>query len=826
MPSSAHNLGLARLVIPHEHLQTARAFDLSLEKTDDGRFKLSGLSPDALARLCPDDIAHDQGAFDKANLIQFLTFLDKPLLPSNAKSSAMQKRQRTHQLLKLLSTGSIQLSKRHITDTLGEDDEHVITQADIAEGTRWERSPDFEPPNPFVKISARRYSVDDERHIPGATAAPERGFVLALDQSEPDPLRPKAHDLREKLLQEIQKLCINIAEDAKDIALTGTQLKALTKKLSWHPFPALLKETAFEERLADHIRSIERRARTLETAYQPTLSLRTLAKASSALTPMISGQAAQSFWAHHHFCDRNDSPLEDLAEELQLLNAAAVHFETSGTDSPAIQAAILKEFSSLLTFSNDIAGLMASAARKHTPDQAETFTELSNTFTAIAEAIPDGAKPKLNRLERKVRDTFALATKQGPGSVRRLGQLFIDITVDFYGDVVSGLVKQPALLIPTALIIGGLMSQKQFTSTDSSDYQLCLEGKARVPEMDDDFNLTGNTIIIDDPGINPSQCALSSQHTDVGWYRSKTIPFLVMFGKYQHVVSNQIIAGPSNALLHGIEDTTEALYTQLGIPFDKDSEFSKTYNTVIPAVADTLFWLNNFQDATHAPLWIHGFMLGLMFGFWHEQSMKKIAKMGNPLFNMGLETGDNLLKLSGFKKSYSVAENLLALQQGTPLKTEFRNPINALSSSYTKAVQGITKLPQELQEKLQALAGKPTALAGLSVGVAFAGAAGLDMAGIDHQIIDTMSRTFSGTLSTLSPAAAFTAFQLVQDHIVVHMLATAGLTAGGAITGAIAKKGLSPAFHAALDIATSNIRDLQQRFAAEDSPTLEQQLEL
>lgn len=651
-----HTLGLrGHFTVPHKLQKTADHYGLKIDRAGPDAYRLSPFEKDwDIGRFCPAHIVRDGNRFTSENLIRFLDFLHQPLRAGLEAATPLDKQQTQrvalHRLLRFATDGSVEIP-RETTDELQKETAecHAKTEQAMRDADAWALHYEL------------GHTETSQSAIPNSAYLPKEGFTLHVRRpcAAAKSQQGKAQkELNRQLWEMIDTVTAGRYKDRPlNISFSGEELIQFCSEFHRRTIDSdkvnillLLQEVEFEEAVQKRLANVEIRARkiAISSAFyrlaeqlpetsDPKRKLKNLMQSASALTPVLDSKIMHDIWTRYHFTERNDSPLPGIGKEYASMLAVMDLYARELHLAPAQVEAIAHEFYPLLAFSEKMAGLLHDGFSKaenrmnlryKLATMQQTFQSASMLSVSMnTERFDDPYKDTLDAVEK-----FIGAGRPLPLEIASAG---VDTTIDFTMDVVNFIRESPKVAAAFILLAGALYAMKSGNSdaAKAANDMIMVFG---------DEGLQATAIDMD--SLPPEARITQNWHYDMG-----------VFGLYKHYMYDNAVVGPAQTIMDWVRMSVHWAYGQTGIPINADPVFSKTAAKVAEPIADRLFDLNIFQNASHVAFWLYMTAKGFNHGF---KGAKKVFDLLSPLTDLGYGLGVTSLEKLHLKKRTLLASTL------------------------------------------------------------------------------------------------------------------------------------------------------------------------
>jgi len=685
-------LGLKGNFAINERLQSVFAhYDLDLH-CDGTDYVVSSAEEDFdLSTICPDHISREGNRFDLSSLKEFGEFLHQPTRKtleelkatddpaqtrlaryrraSERKANVHKARTDVHRLLRFGITGSVEIppeQEERLDREIAEC--HEQTERAMRDADKWRSEIEFG--NKQDGISA----------IPKTSVKPNEGFSIELEEEGGDHTGKYQRELDRRFWSTVEQ-----ATDGKyknkppQLSLSGEELKRFCEiAVESGELGELIDGVEFEEAVQAKLASVEglKNKMAVASAVRSQIgcasedsSISTLAKASSALHPVMSSAFMRNVWAQYSFTERHNSPFESLAKEYATLIAVSKYYLEKGATS-ADKEAIAHQFYSLIAFSSQFIealedGLEKEAlANKARTEEIKGFQNelraLKDSFSEIygesvslsSEFLSDEQQDALKAVQNYAGKPSSTAQKiknSVTAPIHAGGETFVDFTKDVFNFVR----EDPRVAAGFIALAGTLVAIKGGGDPNAAASALS-SGLA--------FSNTGEMTktAVNSVGIAEDLFGNSSYHWDL-----KFSP-LTGYELYKHFANANFIVGPSQQFMEGIRSGVHTAYAFAGIEPNYDSVCNQVSDAVIEPLADQMFAVNMFQNFSHAAFWMWSYSKGYNHGL---NGASQLLELSGPITNLSYRTGKKLSRTT--KDNVLAPLSEIAQRSGIPVVDKF-----------------------------------------------------------------------------------------------------------------------------------------------------------
>lgn len=704
-----HTLGYQghRQFTPHA-IKALEQIGAQIHHLGGGRYQLSAAAGAVdLETFCPTYIAHDNGVFDRKNLVAFMDWMNQPSAAflahkTGKKQNAPQNKAARQAMLGFMNfalTGHAELQDKARDFLEKETAEcHAETEDAIRQNDEWTTENEFGNNESFASALPNT-SIDPAR---GFTLFPHPDFLAAQDGQG----QSAAQSLFRDAINAATRGRHNGAESA--IVLSAKELERFYDVASAADLETMVARLRFETAVQTKAEQIQTRARALvlqqarapqdeaAAAQNSRRKLDALLGATSAFTPVMRSQYLQQSWWRSHvteswFADKNDTPYGELAEEYAVFTALMHAYSQKDDLVPAQLQAITEEFYPLLVTTDKVREIIENAAQKARVEMPQgisafrqAFDDARSTHMTVAEKfLPDHHQEALAGLDHTLKSgakAFVQSLTVDP--LKGGAEAGWDVTKDVWNYLAED-PKQAALVIAGGFALYALSSN---TGVD-----------AGTLAANNDILMLGMDGLI--PTAAPKELSAEaaqtqSFHYDVGFSLKNSIKDMLSgdlaspYYVYKHFTNYMMVEGTEWSM-DKFENAMQYTARQMGFEGNPNTTFSAGAKSTMYALASFYFSLNLFQNFSHTGFWAWAGKKGFTHG---GKGALQIVELAAPLMNPLYQAGVNIAELTPLKKKAGLAERLMRITQEPDTHFDYQGHLDLDSSAFDAA-------PASQQEK-------------------------------------------------------------------------------------------------------------------------------
>ncbi len=708
-------LGLRGQFALREKLEKiAEAYDLHVTRVGSNRYAIQSASGTLdLDALCPSFVHHDNGVMNNANMKRLLDFLHQPVRTTLAYHAQQEKaenkegkhtskediqtgRETLHRVLRFAATDSVMVHSHdhhhhhdhdhdhhdhgHHHDAHLDGDIcacHAETEAAMRDADAWRSDLEFANPE------------ESAVSVPASGFDPERGFALSLNENilSPDNFDgPHQRSLARYVVESIEDATgESIGQNSEhehhhvhehhdhdhhdhhdhghdhhhdcghdhhspkhQVHLTGQELEELVLGTRQPELGQLLERVEFEEMVHDAFDRLGTRQESLKktgaftrlTAHiqrDESEKLRQLMQATSALAPVMSSGYMQDMWTRYHFSERYETPLEGLNREYAIFLAVMEQYAEKDNLSTLELEALAQEFYPLMAFSEKVMATLEDASEQAKTGKNDFYSQGREAFQNASIAGVSLSEKQLEEDHQEILTVFQKSLSQGGGAASQATEATVDAAVDFTMDVVNFIRESPKV---AATFVG--LATTLYIMNNGGDAETAQQAANDMVML---FGETGlEEAAIDYESLPEEAREVQNWHWDMG-----------PLGLYKHYMYDNAVVGPAQTMLDWFRVGVHWSYETVGLPIDGDSAFSKAAERVVEPLANQLFNVNLFQNASHAAFWMYMTSKGFRHGL---RGAQKVFDLLSPLTNLGYQSGLSTIEHLRLKQKTSLSERL------------------------------------------------------------------------------------------------------------------------------------------------------------------------
>lgn len=256
---------------------------------------------------------------------------------------------------------------------------------------------------------------------------------------------------------------------------------------------------------------------------------------------------------------------------------------------------------------------MQESKSEHAAKLREGFSQASVTGVSAVDKLLDGEHQDVLAVLEK-------ALGQGGGAAGQLAAATVDTTLDFTMDVVNFIKESPAVATTFVALATTLYI------ANGGDAEAAQIAQAANDSMDTVFTFGDEgleEIAIDAASLPEEAKQTQNWHWDMG-----------PLGLYKHYMYDNAVVGPAQTVMDWMRMGVQSGYDAVGLPVNPEPAFSASAEKTVTPLADQLFKINLFQNASHAAFWMYMTAKGFNHGF---KGANRIFELLSPLTNLGAQ---------------------------------------------------------------------------------------------------------------------------------------------------------------------------------------------